>query len=186
MIDLSSIKLSSCKNSKYIQIYQMSYIENNKEKIWDIVHLHDAVLVLIYNIDNNSLIFVKQFRPAVFLRNNDGYMYELCAGIVDKEGKSKEQIAIEEVYEECGYKVENLEKIAEFYSSVGTSGNKQSIFFTEVKNNDKVSLGGGIDDEFIEIVEIKLENIKSILAKPNITSSLGYAIMWFMINKQRV
>ena len=31
--------------------------------------------------------------------------FELCAGLCDKEGKSDPEIAVEEVEEECGYKV---------------------------------------------------------------------------------
>lgn len=182
-IDTKNIKISECNDSKYIQIKRMSYIENGIQKTWDIVSSHDSVSILIYNKDNNSIVLVKQFRPAVFLRNNDGYMYELCAGLVDKENKTIEQIAIEEIYEECGYKVRELSKIAEFYSSVGTSGSKQSVFYVEVSNNDKVSIGGGIDNEYIEIVEIPIKNMRDILQKPNITPSVGFSFMWFILNK---
>ncbi len=42
-----------------------------------------------------------------------GETLELCAGIVDKTGESLEEIAAEEVFEECGYRVEpsSLRKI---------------------------------------------------------------------------
>lgn len=44
-----------------------------------------------------------------------GFTLELCAGIVDKE-ISLAEIAAEEVFEECGYKVEpeKLERIIQF------------------------------------------------------------------------
>ena len=35
-----------------------------------------------------------------------GFTIELCAGIVDKD-KSLEEIAAEEVFEECGYKIDH-------------------------------------------------------------------------------
>lgn len=179
MIDKSTISLQKCHNAKYIEVYEMSYVENHKKKRWEIAKSNDSVSVLIYNSDSKNLIIVRQFRPAVFLRNDDGYMFELCAGLVDKEGKSIEDIAKEEVFEECGYKVESLQKIAEFYSSVGTSGSKQTVFYAEVKNSDKKSLGGGVDDEFIEIVEIPQNEAIDFLKTPNITPSLGFAFMWF-------
>lgn len=183
-IDKSSIKLYDCEYSKYIQIKQMGYIENGISKTWDIVSSHDSASILIYNIDNDSIIIVKQFRPAVFLRNNDGYMYELCAGLIDKENKTIEEIIKEEVLEECGYCVESVEKIAEFYSSVGTSGSKQSVFYTEVRNNQKIANGGGIDNEIIEIIEIKVDEMKDFLTRNNITPSLGFSFMWFLSNKK--
>lgn len=186
MIDLHSISLSPCKDSKYIKIYEMSYVENGIKKHWEVVHSNDAVMILIYNITNDTLIFVKQFRPAVYLRNNYGYMYELCAGLIDKEGKSIEEIAAEEVEEECGYKVEpaSLENIVEFYSSVGTTGSKQYVFYVEVDNNSRISLGGGVDDECIEVIEIPIKDVANFLKKPNITPSLAFAFMWFINNKK--
>ena len=52
-----------------------------------------------------------------------GVTYELCAGIVDKDG-SKEQIAQEEVLEETGYKVplDSIEKISSFRYVCFSSG----------------------------------------------------------------
>lgn len=183
-IDKSSIKLYDCKDSKYICIKQMSYIENGIHKTWDIADSHDSVSILIYNKDNDSVVIVKQFRPAVFLKNNDGYMYELCAGLVDKKNKTIEEIAKEEVLEECGYKIDNITKIAQFYSSVGTSGSKQSVFYTEVCNSQKITNGGGIDDECIEVIEIKVNKMKDLLKLDNITPSLGFSFMWFLSNNK--
>lgn len=183
MIDKSSIKLTPCADSKYIKIKQMDYMENGIQKSWEIADSLDSVSILIHNIDNESVILVRQFRPAVFLKNNDGYMIELCAGLVDKPNLSLEQIAREEVLEECGYEAKHLVKIAEFYSSVGTSGAKQSVFYTEVRNENKLANGGGIDDEFIEIIEVKINQLDSILKLPNITPGLGFSLMWFCNQK---
>lgn len=182
MIDKNSIELRKCEDSKYIQVCEMSYIENGIKKRWEIVKSADSVSILLNNIESKNLIIVRQFRPAVFLRNNDGYMFELCAGLVDKEGKSLEQIAREEVMEECGYEAKSLKKIGEFYSSVGTSGSKQSIFYAEVLDNNKKTSGGGIDDEFIEIIEVPQKDALKFLQTPNITPSLGFAFLWFINN----
>ncbi len=179
MIDKDSIILRPCENREFIQVREMLYRENGVQKRWEIVETHDSVAIVIFNADSKSLVIVRQFRPAVFLRNDDGYMFELCAGIIDKN-KSLEQIAREEVFEECGYKAESLVKIADFYASVGTSGCKQSIFFTQVRNADKVADGGGIDDEFIEVREIALENARNFLKNGNITPSLAFGFMWFL------
>ena len=54
-----------------------------------------------------------------------GITLELCAGIVDKEGKSLCEIAKEEVEEECGYRVESnqIEFVQRFRASIGTGKN---------------------------------------------------------------
>ena len=53
--------------------------------------------------------------------------------------------------EECGYKVNNLEYITSFSTAVGHSGAKQSLFYAEIDENDRVSTGGGVDGEVIKI-----------------------------------
>lgn len=182
MVDKNSIELRKCEDSRYIEVCEMRYTENGLQKRWEVVKSADSVSILLYNKDSQNLIIVRQFRPAVFLRNNDGYMFELCAGLVDKKGKSLEQIAREEVLEECGFEAQNLTKIAEFYSSVGTSGSKQSVFYAEVCDADKRTNGGGIDDEFIEIIEVPRDSALTFLQTPNITPSLGFAFLWFATN----
>ena len=65
-----------------------------------------SVAILIFNKTRNVFVFVRQFRPSVFLsihqlddkskniadinkqiNSKAGYTIELCAGIIDKEGK---------------------------------------------------------------------------------------------------
>lgn len=60
--------------------------------------------------------------------------YELCAGLVDKSGKSLEAIAQEEVLEECGYSVplESIRRVTSYQSNVGTAGSRQFLFFATV------------------------------------------------------
>lgn len=78
-----------------------------------------------------GFLLVKQFRIPVYLNDKSiKYTYELCAGLVDKN-KSIEEIAVEEIDEECGYKVkiEDLKKITSFFTNVGVSGAKQHLFY---------------------------------------------------------
>lgn len=182
MIDKSSIKISDCNNSNYIKVKQMDYIENGIQKTWDFISSHNSVSILLYNHTNDSIIIVKQFRPAVFINNNDGYMYELCAGLIDKKGKNIEQIALEEVFEECGYKANNIKQIAQFYNSVGNLGSKEYVFFSEVSNKEKINNGGGIDNEQIQIIEIPRDEMLDFLGNTNITPTLAFAFIWFINN----
>lgn len=118
------------QDSPYVKPFRFYYIQNGKEKNWDLMKVHDSVSIILYNTTRQKLIFVKQFRPAVFhgivttdggnISNVDlekyppslGVTMELCAGIVDKE-KSWKEIAKEEILEECGYEVpvERVEEV---------------------------------------------------------------------------
>ena len=107
---------------------------------------------------------------------------ELCAGIVDKE-MSLQQIAKEEIEEECGYAVplESVQKISSFYTSVGFAGSKQSLYYVEVDERMKVSEGGGVDAELIEVINLPVDQAKTFMYDESIvkTPGLMFAFMWY-------
>jgi len=140
-------------------------------------------LYLIYDKDLDSIILVKQFRLPVYLKNENGFTYELCAGLCDKD-KSNIEIAKEEVLEECGYdvEVERLKKITSTWASVGTNAARQEIFYVEVGSEDKVNNGGGIDDEDIEVIAVKRDEVEKFIFDESIVSTPGakFALMWWI------
>ncbi len=176
---------SPITTSKYIKLQQVKFIESGCTRIWDVSDSHDSVAVLLYHVDKDSFVFVRQFRVSVFLKNGKhGYMYELCAGLCDKDIDIRE-IAIQEIEEECGYHIDvnRLHKIAEFYSSVGNSGAIQNLFYAEISDCDKKSSGGGNceEGENIDIVFVPRRLVNVFLQDLQCpkTQSLAYAIMWF-------
>ena len=167
---------------KFISTSFATYTQNGVKKSWEIVQAHDSVAILIYNRDTNAFILVKQFRPAVYVNNNEGMSLELCAGIVDKE-MSLQQIAQEEIEEECGYAVplEKVERVSSFYTSVGFAGSRQTLYYVEVDTSMQVSEGGGIDAELIEVVSLPVDEAKVLMLDESIvkTPGLMFAFMWW-------
>jgi len=179
---IEHFKLQPLEDSKFIKTSFATYVQNGKAKSWEIVEAHDSVAILIYHREKNAFILVKQFRPAVFLNNQDGMTIELCAGIVDKK-LSLAEIAMEEIEEECGYAValDSIERITSFHTSVGFAGSKQMLYYVEVDESMKVSEGGGVDDEQIEVVTLPLSNAKALIYDESIakTPGLMFAFMWW-------
>ena len=196
----SSIFYGKLQNPNYIKALEMTYKEADFHKKWEIVEPQSSVCILIYHRDKDSFVLVRQFRPAVFyarckeekikqISEKDleyGYTYELCAGLIDKENKSIEQIACEEVFEECGYRVNALEKIGTFLGNTGTSGALQHIFFAEVGEENFCNTGGGIDDECIEVLYLPYQRSLEFIFDLEIpkTTSLFLAIHWYHYKKR--
>ncbi|MDY5821293.1 MAG: NUDIX domain-containing protein [Helicobacter sp.] len=179
------LSISPLTTSKYLQLQQVRFKENNDIKVWDIANANDSVAILLYNRDKDGFILVRQFRVSVFLKNPlHGFMYELCAGLCDKD-ISPDEIAVQEIQEECGYHVEanKLVLINQFYSSVGMNGARQYLFYAEVGEQDRVSEGGGNKDEqeYIDIIFVPRGLIHEFLqdSKCPTTQSFVYAILWF-------
>ena len=125
---------------------------------------------MIDNKEAGCLVLVKQVRIPVLCNDSskDGIVVEACAGLVDKD-KSIEEIAREEVLEECGFDVNinDVRFVKTLKSSVGTAGTNAHLFFVDVDNSCKVSDGGGIDGEDIEIFELPYEDVTEFIFTSN-------------------
>lgn len=179
---IKDFKLNPLDDPKFVLASLATYEQNEVKKTWEIAHAHDSVAILIYHQEKDAFVLVKQFRPAVYLNNENGMTVELCAGIVDKE-LSLEQIAKEEIDEECGYDVplEKIERITSFHTSVGFAGSKQTLYYTQVNESMKVSEGGGIDHEDIEVVYLPVSEANALIYDESIakTPGLMFAFTWW-------
>ena len=179
---IENFKLEALENANFVKTALATYRQNGVEKSWEIVESHDAVSVLIYHKDRESFVLVKQFRPPLYHRSGDGMSVELCAGIIDKD-LSLLKIAQEEVEEECGFcvSVDSIERITKVNSAVGTAGTFQVVFYVEVDESMRVSEGGGIDHEMIEVIEIPINEAKKFMFDESVakTAGLMFAFMWW-------
>ncbi|XP_058062079.1 uridine diphosphate glucose pyrophosphatase NUDT14-like [Anopheles bellator] len=207
MNDITDIRYGPLPaDSPYVKPFRFHYTQNGKQKSWDLLKVHDSVSILIFNVTRQKLVFVKQFRPAVYhsILSRDGVepgnidmkkyppeigvTMELCAGIIDKP-LSIAEIAREEVLEECGYDVpvERLEEIVSYRCDVGTSGAQLTLFYTEVTDADKVSTaGGGVGDEIIDVVEYDIDDARKLTTKGTVITSppsFLFGLLWFLTNR---
>lgn len=184
---LHGIRALNQGESKYVKPVRMHFTLNGRTRAWDCLKVHDSVACVIYNKTRNKLIYVKQFRPAVYLstltknhsdltdfdpsklqkptKDKVGYTMELCAGLADKEGKTPQEVMREEIVEETGYDVplESVKFINSFRGSTGLSGTMMNLFFAEVTDDQRLSSGGGVDDEAIEVMEMDVEEARKTI-----------------------
>ncbi|XP_042800411.1 uridine diphosphate glucose pyrophosphatase NUDT14 isoform X1 [Panthera leo] len=139
-----------CAASPYLRPLTLHYRQNGTQKSWDFMKTHDSVAILMFNSSQQSLVLVKQFRPAVYvgeverlfpgslaavdqdgpralpveLPGSAGVTYELCAGLVDQPGLSLEDVACAEAWEECGYRLapSDLRRVATYNMELGGGG----------------------------------------------------------------
>jgi UDP-sugar diphosphatase len=179
---IENFMLHPLENPQFISTSLATFVHNGKARDWEIVQAHDSVAILLYHTQKEAFVLVKQFRPAVYLNNEEGMTVELCAGIVDK-ACSLVQIAKEEIEEECGYDVdvEKIEKITSFHTSVGFAGSKQTLYYAEVNDSMKISEGGGIEDEQIEVIYLPISESNAFIYDERIAKTPGimFAFMWW-------
>ncbi|CAN8008855.1 unnamed protein product [Ixodes pacificus] len=205
MDHIENVRLVECKNSQYVKPTRMLFKQNGHERAWDLMKTHDSVAAVLHNTSRNVLLFVRQFRPAVYYGRipaeeaakggpidttkypgSLGLTLELCAGIVDKSSMSREETMQQEILEECGYNVplSCIHKITSFRSGVGVLGARQDLFFAEVTDDMKQTAGGGCEaeGEMIHVVELTLPEARRMLTDETIMRppALLFGITWFL------
>jgi len=73
---LSEVTLEKLENARFVRPYSIRFKLGDKERRWELLRVHDSVAVMIFNKEIDKLVFVRQFRPAVFVQN-----YSLKHGI---------------------------------------------------------------------------------------------------------
>jgi GDP-mannose pyrophosphatase NudK len=131
------------KNGTWETMYREAYDRGN------------GATILLYNKADQSIILTRQFRMPTYLNGNeDGYLIECCAGLLDKD--NPEDCIRKETEEETGYKVTDVKKVFEAYMSPGSVTEILYFFVAEYAKDMKVSEGGGLQEESenIEVLEL--------------------------------
>ncbi len=121
----------------------------------------DAAAALLLNRDTQKVILIEQFRYPTY-KKGPGWL-------------------LEEVREEVGYQVSDLQPIATFYVSPGGSSERIALYYAEVGEADRVAAGGGsaAEHEDIEQVELSLPELWTALRKGNIVDAKTLiAVQW--------
>lgn len=193
--------------SPWVKPMRLKYIENKIEKYTDLIKTKDGVMVVLFNISRKKLIVVRQFRGAVYqgiytagketVPKGDadlekfppeiGITLELCGGAVDKD-MSLVEIAREEVLEECGYDVQpdSIKPVFNYRSGIGTSSGRMVMFYCEVCDEQKITNGGGVENEVIQVVELSLSEAAKMVQTGAISNggpTFMLALLWFFLNK---
>jgi GDP-mannose pyrophosphatase NudK len=143
-------------------------IENGHESQEQQREVYDhgnAVAVLLYNNENKTFLFTRQFRLPTFLNGNDsGQLLEVCAGLIE-ENEPAETTLKREVLEETGYRIDVLEKVAEAYSSAGVLTELLHLFIAPYRRAQKQESGGGLKEEGenIKLVEMSFSGAFEML-----------------------
>lgn len=129
---------------------------NNSELEKEVFHRPDSTAILLHDPERKTVLLTEQDRLPVFLKEkSNSKILEACAGLID-EGELPEHTVIREVEEETGYRISQIKKIAQAYSSPAAFSELIHYFIGEYSPDLKVNDGGGLKEEGEEIETIEL------------------------------
>lgn len=140
----------------------------------EIIEHPGAVAILPVDEDKN-IYFVRQFRICA-----NEILLEIPAGKLNY-GEDPYSCAIRELEEEIGYRAKKLELIHTFYPSPGISSEILYLFIAENLKKTKINPD---EDEFLEIVKIKEENLESLIRENKIKDAKTLISIYYYLKRR--
>lgn len=144
-----------------------------EEQIREVYDKDSGATILLYNKENRTVILTKQFRIPIYIneQDHDGMAIEACAGLL--EGMSPRDTAIKETLEETGYQIADAQYLFEAYMVPGTVTEKVYFFKATYNESQKVTAGGGLEDEHeeIEVLELPFDKAFQMIYTGEITDA---------------
>lgn len=148
---------------------------------------HDAVCVLPYDPQRDTVVLIEQFRVGAMQKATNPWMLELVAGLIDKD-EEPEEVARREAVEEANLTLGALWPITQYFPSPGGS---DELVYLYVGRCDSEGAGGvhGLAEEGEDIrvhvwpLEDALQAVKD--GRINNAASI-IALQWLALNRSEV
>lgn len=140
----------------------------------------NGATILLYNLERRTVVLTRQFRMPAFVNDHTGYLIEAAAGLLDNA--SPEQRIRLEAEEETGYVVRSVRKIFDAFMSPGSVTERIHFFVGEYQADDRVSDGGGLQEEGedIEVLELSFENAIAMVERGEIVDGKTIMLLQYL------
>ncbi|MEE9333838.1 MAG: NUDIX domain-containing protein [Granulosicoccaceae bacterium] len=118
----------------------------------------DGAAILLYNLEQRTVVLIKQFRLPVYLDDNDGFLIEVPAGVLEQN--NPEQTIRSETEQETGYRVSEICQLFSAYVSPGSITERIHYYHASYTADQRIFEGGGLDSEGedIEVMEVAFDD----------------------------
>lgn len=190
--DVKVLKRTSSHNG-FIKIDSLTIRHRLHEGGWsedfqrELIVRPRAVGVLLFDPAQDHVVMVRQFRVGILDEDENPWMLELVAGMVDHD-EPFEEVARRESLEEANLSPTDLVQISDYYNSPGTSNERVILFCGRVD----ATVAGGVfglrhEHEDIEVVVLPLAAALQKLEQGSINNAMSViALQWLQLNKVRL
>ena len=124
----------------------------------------NGATILLYNLDKRTVVLTRQFRyPTYTNGNSGGRLIEAAAGLLENVDPA-DRIR-QEVEEETGFRVKNVECLFQVFMSPGSVTERLHFYTAAYAASDRISNGGGKyeEGEDIEVLELAFDDAMSMI-----------------------
>ncbi len=143
----------------------------------------NGATILLHNPQTGAVILTRQFRLPTYVNGNpSGMLIEACAGLLDND--HPDDAIRRETEEETGFCIRSVEKIMEAYMSPGSVTEKLFFYLAEYSADTQRLLGGGVDDEEIDILEMPLTQAMALVRTGDIMDGKTIMLLQYLQLRQ--
>lgn len=163
--------------------YTIRYTRQDGRKDILVREVHDhghGAAVLPYDCRRGTVLLVRQFRLPAYLHDQDGFIIEACAGLLD--GDDPAQCAKREAEEELGVRLANLRFMTTVYTSPGAITERLSLFIADYDHDARIGAGGGAEHEGedIEVLEVPFDEMRRMVQEGRIVDAKTVMLSLFL------
>ncbi len=144
----------------------------------------NGATILLYDPKRDVVVLVRQFRMPAYKNGHHGFLIETPAGLLD--GDHPEEAIRREAIEETGYQVRDVRFLFKCFMSPGAVTEIIHFFAALIDTADRVSEGGGLDEENedIEVLEVPLQKAISMIESGEICDGKTIMLLqWAALNR---
>jgi nudix-type nucleoside diphosphatase (YffH/AdpP family) len=166
-----------------LDCYTIAYTRHDgvTETLLREVHDHGhGACVLPYDRQRGTVLLVRQFRLPAYLHNTDGFIIEVCAGLLD--GDDPAVCARREAEEELGFRLSRLRQMASTFMTPGAVTERLTMFLADYDHGARVSSGGGHahEGEDIEVLELPFADVRRMMKDGQIIDAKTVMLIMFL------
>lgn len=144
----------------------------------------ECVGVLLFDPARDSVVLLEQFRVGLIPSGRHPWVLELVAGIIEP-GESPEQVARREALEESGCVIDELVRVASYYSSPGGSSEYFHLYCGRVSTESAGGIYGVAGEgEDIRAHVFSYNEAMALLTDGTVSNAhTMLALQWLQLNK---
>ena len=122
----------------------------------EIYHRGHGAAILLYNLENKSIVLTRQFRFPAWTEDGQGFLLEVPAGVIEED--NPEETIREETAQETGFIIEKPTFLFKAYATPGSVTEQLYYFSAPYDSAKRSGEGGGLaeEGEDIEVLEVPI------------------------------
>jgi len=146
----------------------------------------NVVGVIAHDPKLDRIALVEQFRIGARNRNDNPWLLEVIAGMIEPSEKPQD-VAVREAYEEAGITLKNVREVMRYLASPGSSSEEVHVYYAEADLSEASGVYGlESEGEDILLHVVSSDDAIAMLDSGKVCNALSIiALQWFRHHRQQ-